>query len=292
MSNSLGYLARTLAPLRPVRIVDVGANPIEAPVYAGLLRRDLAEVWAFEPHPEAAAKLRAAAPENVHVLERAVGRPGQAVFNAYPASEMSSLYKISTQSTGYLGHFRRHLNSEVEVDLTLDSLDSMPELPAIDCLKVDAQGAEVDVIDGARSKLSGAVAVVAEMRFYRLYDGEPALHDLDRSLRDQGFVLHRFLHQKSRMLGNSQAARLNRRAIGSQLIDGDAVYIRNPEDRSAVTDTQLAHLALLADGVFGSHDLVLWCLDELASRGVVPGKVAAKYVDKLPEGLKAERIEA
>ncbi|SDN85758.1 methyltransferase, FkbM family [Lutimaribacter pacificus] len=292
MGNSLGYLARTLAPLRPVRIADVGANPLGAPVYAGVLRHDLAEVWAFEPHPDAAAELRAGAPANVHVLERAVGRPGRAVFNAYPSAEMSSLYKISTQSTGYLGHFRRHLNSEVEVEMTLDSLDGMPDLPAIDCLKVDAQGAEVDVIEGARAKLSGAVAVVAEMRFYRLYDGEPALHDLDRALRDQGFVLHRFLHQKARMLGNSQAARLNRRAIGSQLIDGDAVYIRNLEDRDAVTDEQLAHLALLADGVFGSHDLALWCLDELAARGVVPGKAAAKYVDKLPDGLKAERIEA
>jgi FkbM family methyltransferase len=292
VSNSLGYLARVLAPARGLRIVDVGANPIEAPPYAELLRRGLAEVWAFEPHPEAAARLRAQAGDGVHVLERAVGRPGRAVFNAYPSSEMSSLYKLSPKSIGYLGHFRRHLNSEAEAEIDLDSLDVMAEVPAIDCLKVDAQGAELDVIAGAGAKLERAVAVVAEMRFYRLYDGEPALHDLDRALREQGFVLHRFIAPKSRMLGNSQAHRLNRRAIGSQLIDGDAVYIRCLEDRASVSDEQLAQLALLADTMFGSHDLVLWCLDELAARGTIPAKAAAKYVDKLPDGLKAERIDA
>lgn len=292
MSNSLGYLARALAPVRPVRIVDVGANPIEDPPYAALVRRDLCRVWGFEPHPEAARQLRAKVPESVTVIEAAVGVPGRGVFHAYPAAEMSSLYKLSAKSIGYLGHFKRHLNTERAIEMTLHSLDALDDVPAIDCLKVDAQGAEVDVITGARAKLAQAVAVVAEMRFYRLYDGEPALHDLDRALRDQGFVLHRFIAPKSRMLGNSQAARLNRRAVGSQLIDGDAVYIRNLEDRDEVSDAQLAHLALLADSMFGSHDLTLWCLDELAARGVIPAKVAAKYVDKLPDGLKAERVGA
>lgn len=291
MSNSLGYLARALTPLRPIRIVDVGANPIEAPPYDVLVRRGLAQVWGFEPHPEAAARLREQAGEGVTVIEAAVGRPGPATFNAYPAAEMSSLYKLSAKSIGYLGHFKRHLDTEDAFEVTLDSLDAMQDVPGIDCLKVDAQGAEVDVIAGAEAKLAQAVAVVAEMRFYQLYEGEPALHDLDRTMRGQGFVLHRLVAPKSRMLGNSQSARLNRRAVGSQLIDGDAVYIRNLEDRSEVSDTQLAQLALLADAMFGSHDLTLWCLDELAARGVIPAKVAAKYVDKLPEGLKAQGVQ-
>ncbi|MCM2562226.1 FkbM family methyltransferase [Lutimaribacter sp. EGI FJ00014] len=288
----MAYLAGALAPLRPLRIADVGANPIVASAYDALVRQGLAQVWGFEPHPVAAAALRDQAPENVKVIEQAIGAPGRAVFNAYPASEMSSLFKLSRRSIGYLGHFRRHLDSEEEVDVTLDSLDAVADVPMIDCLKVDAQGAELSVIEGARQKLVQAVAVVAEMRFYRLYDGEPEMHELDRALRGQGFVLHRFIAPKARMLGNSQAHRLNRRAVGSQLIDGDAVYIRNLEDRAAVSDEQLAHLALLADAMFGSRDLALWCLDELAARGALPGKVAAKYVDKLPAALKAEGAKA
>lgn len=289
MTAALGFLARALGPLRPLRLADVGANPLGGPVYAALLERGLAEVWGFEPHPEAAAALRAQATPGLTVLECAVGQPGEAVFHAYRASEMSSIYPLSASAIGYLGHFRRHLGTETAMPVTLQALDQIADLPDLDVLKVDAQGAELAVLQGGRHKLRDAVAVVAEMRFYKLYDGEPMLHALDAELRAQGFVLHRFLHQKSRMLGNSQAGRLNKRAIGSQLIDGDAVYIRDLEDRAAVSDTQLAHLALLANAVFGSHDLVLWCLDTLAARGAIATLTAERYVDKLPAALRASQ---
>ncbi|CUH62791.1 methyltransferase, FkbM family [Thalassovita gelatinovora] len=282
----LTYLAEGLAPVRPVRIADVGANPIEAPPYGALAAAGLAEVWGFEPNDAARAKLEASKPDWLHVLGQAVGRPGRAVFNAYPASEMSSIFKLSRQSIGYLGHFRRHLGTETEVPVDLVGLDQLDDMPPLDLLKVDAQGAEVQVLQSGRGKLSKAVAVIAEMRFYRLYDGEPDLHELDAELRQQGFVLHKFIHQKSRMLHNSQSERLNRRAIGSQLIDGDAVYIRSLEDRMQWSDEQIAHLAFLAAGVFESHDLALLCLDELSDRNAV-APLAAGYVNHLPKELRA-----
>ncbi|SEP57855.1 FkbM family methyltransferase [Thalassovita taeanensis] len=283
----ISYLAEGLAPLRQVRIADVGANPIEAPPYRALARAGLAEVWGFEPNPEAHAALMAQKPDWLHVLDKAVGFPGKAVFNAYPASEMSSVYKLSAKSIGYLGHFKRHLNTETELPVDLHALDDLEALPQLDLLKIDAQGSEYAVISSARDKLAQAVAVVAEMRFYRLYDGEPMLNELDEELRAQGFVLHRFLHQKTRMLRHSQADRVDRKAMGSQLIDGDAVYIRSFEDRKGWSDDQLAHLALLACAVFDSHDLTLLCLDELATRGRVDAAMAAGYVDLLPKGLRA-----
>ncbi len=278
----LTYLAEGLAPIRPVRIADVGANPIEAPVYEALAEAGLAEVWGFEPNDTARDALEKAKLDCLRVLGHAVGKPGPAVFNAYKASEMSSLYKMSEKSIGYLGHFRRHLGTEVEHQLDLVGLDQLDDLPPVDLMKVDAQGAEVQVLQSGRGKLSKAVAVIAEMRFYRLYDGEPDLHELDAELRAQGFVLHKFIRPKARMLHNSQNDRLNRRRIGSQLIDGDAVYIRSFEDRSAWSDEQVAHLALLAAGVFGSHDLGLLCLDELAARANVQ-TLAAGYVSHLPQ---------
>ncbi|MBL4916346.1 FkbM family methyltransferase [Szabonella alba] len=282
----LAWLAQRIAPARPLRIADVGANPLGKPPYLPLLRAGLAEVWGFEPDPLALARLDRTDPA-VHVLPHAVGRGGVADFHAYPASEMSSLYPLSAAAIGYLGHFRRHLGTETRSRIETHRLDDMDDLPRLDLLKMDAQGAELAVLEGARDRLTGAVAVVTEMRFYQLYDGEPALWELDRALREQGFVLHRFLHQKTRMLHHSQRARVDARAIGSQLIDGDAVYIRRFEDRAAWDDAQIAALALLACGVFGSEDLVLLCLDELAARGRVKPKVAAAYADMLPQAVPA-----
>ncbi|MEE4346938.1 MAG: FkbM family methyltransferase [Paracoccaceae bacterium] len=280
----IAMLGARLDLAAPLAIVDVGANPLGKPVYKPLLSAGLAHVWGFEPNAAAFARLEGAS--NATYLPKAVGAGGPATLHAYPASEMSSLYPLSESAIGYLGHFRRHLGQEERIGITTHRLDDISDIDRIDLLKVDAQGAECDVIGGARTKLAQAVMVIAEMRFYRLYDGEPMLHDLDRSLRDQGFVLHRFLHQKARMLTHSQKGRVNAKALSSQLIDGDAVYIRSFEDRAAWSDSQLRALALLA-ATIGSHDLALLVLDTLVARGLARKSLPGAYVDLLPQELRA-----
>lgn len=268
----------------PLTIVDVGANPLGKPVYKPLMAAGLAHVWGFEPNAEAFARLEPH-PQATY-LPVAVGRGGPATFHAYPAAEMSSLYPLSASSIGYLGHFRRHLGQETQSRIETSALDDIDRIGHVDLLKIDAQGAECDVIAGARAKLADAVMVIAEMRFYRLYDGEPMLHEMDHALRDQGFVLHRFLHQKARMLNHSQKARVKARAMSNQLIDGDAVYIRSLEDRSLWTDGQLRALALLA-ATIGSHDLALLALDTMVARGLARKSLPAAYVDLLPQEMRA-----
>lgn len=280
----IAMLGARLDLAAPLAIVDVGANPLGKPVYKPLMAAGLAHVWGFEPNAEAFAKL-APNPQATY-LPVAVGRGGAATFHAYPASEMSSLYPLSAASIGYLGHFRRHLGQETQSRIETRALDDIDQIDRLDLLKIDAQGAECDVIAGARGKLAGAVMVIAEMRFYRLYDGEPMLHDMDRALREQGFVLHRFLHQKARMLNHSQKARVNARAMSTQLIDGDAVYIRSFEDRSTWGDVQLRALALLA-ATIGSHDLALLALDTMVARGLARKSLPGAYVDLLPQELRA-----
>ncbi|WP_424433044.1 FkbM family methyltransferase [Planktotalea sp.] len=270
-----------------MQIVDVGANPTEAPSYQPLAEAGLARVTGFEPNPEAFTKLAANTPKYAQYINAAVGLPGRHVFNAYAASEMSSVYKICRKATGFLGNFRRHIGTETEIPMTLSALDDLSAVPRIDLLKIDAQGAECDVIDGAHDKLKDAVAVIAEARFYRIYEGEPLLGDLDIALRKQGFVLHRFVSPKTRMLPNSQFHHVNRKAIASQWIDGDAVYLRSLEEPEDVSDQQLCYLALLASQVFQSHDLALFVLDEMVTRGLVPSDLPARYVAELPQRLRA-----
>lgn len=280
----IAMLGARLDLAAPLAIVDVGANPLGKPVYKPLMTAGLAHVWGFEPNAEAFAKLEGTG--QATYLPVAVGRGGTATFHAYPASEMSSLYPLSAASIGYLGHFRRHLGQETQSRIETRALDDIDQIERLDLLKIDAQGAECDVIAGAQGKLGSAVMVIAEMRFYRLYDGEPMLHEMDRMLREQGFVLHRFLHQKARMLNHSQKARVNARAMSTQLIDGDAVYIRSLEDRGAWTDAQLRALTLLA-ATIGSHDLALLALDTLVGRGVARKSLPGAYVDLLPQELRA-----
>ena len=74
--------------------------------------------------------------------------------------------------------------------------------------------------------------------------------------------------------------------MSTQLIDGDAVYIRSLEDRGAWTDAQLRALTLLA-ATIGSHDLALLAMDTLVARGLARKSLPGAYVDLLPQELRA-----
>jgi hypothetical protein len=72
----------------------------------------------------------------------------------------------------------------------------------------------------------------------------------------------------------------------NQMVDADAIYIRDIAEPDGLSDTQLAHMALLADAVFTSIDLVLRCLDLLCERGRITEVEIDTYIDKLPRNFR------
>jgi FkbM family methyltransferase len=274
----------------PLTIVDVGANPIAQAPYADLLADGGCRVVGFEPQAEAFERLQASRSAHETYVRAAVGKPGPARLRVYPSSGFTSLYPLHAPSLAYLGRFGRNLGRERIEEVELRALDEIDEVDRIDLLKMDVQGAERDILESGRKKLAQAVAVIPEMRFHRLYAGEPLMGELDQALRAQGFVLHKFLPLKQVPLPSSQAGRFRRGPMQSQLVDGDAVYIRSLEAPEGWSDDQLGHLALAADSVFGSPDLTLMCLDLLAARGAVPRGAPRRYADRLPDAWR--RAEA
>jgi FkbM family methyltransferase len=64
----------------------------------------------------------------------------------------------------------------------------------IDTLKVDVQGAELDVLRGSERQLRYIVMIETEVELNPLYLGQPLFADVDRFLRSAGFVLWRLGH--------------------------------------------------------------------------------------------------
>jgi hypothetical protein len=71
-----------------------------------------------------------------------------------------------------------------------------------------------------------------------------------------------------------------------QMIDGDAVYLRNLDRLPDCDAEALKHLCIMASAVFESHALVLHVLDLLVARGAVDAGLPAAYVDALPASLR------
>ncbi len=279
------WLIDLLALEQPLQMADIGARITkEVPVYKSLLDHGVAHLHGFEPEPEAFEELKSAAGPNVSAYPFAIGKPGPATFYAHHIGALSSVFKFCASAAKYLGKEFWVQRPITEHAMTLVALDAVDDLPALDVLKMDVQGAELGVLQGGVKTLADCVMIIPEVRFYRMYEDEPMWADVDTEMRAQGFVLHKFMHQKSVVLPSSQKSSYHKRR-GSQLLDGDAVYIRNLEDTDALSTHQLKALALAADIVVQSYDLCGYCLDALKNRGALPVNATRQYFLRLPANV-------
>lgn len=287
LAAHLRVLVEGLGAERLTRIVDVGANPINPPPYQDLLKAGQCEVVGFEPQAEALAELHKTMGPHETYLPYAVGDGSRKTLRLYASGGFTSVFEPDLGAMGFLGKPNwGKVNGEVPLDTV--ALDACPEVGPFDLLKIDIQGGEVAVFEGARRLLSTALCVITEVRFYPLYQGEPMLGGADCALREQGFFLHKFMFSKAAALVSPQMARLKFRRMRDQLVDGDAVYLRDLRAPEKLSDEDLRHLALLAAGVFESHSLALWALDHLVRRKAVAAGLPDAYADALPANLRAD----
>jgi len=274
----LDVLAMHLRPSRLPRICDVGANPIYGTtIYKPLLQRRLCEVYGFEPEPEAYRQCCERASDLETYFPVAVGAPGRRTFNVHKLSCLSSLFRISQKALRELGYpanwAKPSFISQIEIEAV--ALDDVPDLPPLDLMKADVEGAELEIILSGRQKLSTAVAIVAEVNFFQFYEGAPMFADVDRAMGDLGYRLHRFIGWNRFLVPSASmwAPGLS----GNQVINADAAYIRQGDYATLFNDDQIAFTALAADVMFDSPDLTLRCLDILYDRGAVTRQALEHY---------------
>lgn len=288
LPGPLSALLSFLPLARRTRIVDVGANPLlDTAPYAALLRTGACDVIGFEPQPAAFQALKEMQSDRETYFPFAVGDGSRKELKVYRSAGFTSVYDAYEQGIPFLG--LRKWNKLIErIEFETVRLDDRPELGAFDLLKIDIQGGECDVFRGAQQSLKTPMVVIVELRYFRLYEGEPMMGGVDEELRRQGFYLHKFLFNKSRAAPNSQSHRLRDRRVRDQLIDGDGVYLRDMGKLASYDDDQLMQLCVTASTVFESHSLVLYCLDELVRRGGIDSEAPARYVDALPDMFRTD----
>jgi len=160
-------LLRDALPLKrnPV-VVDVGANPLEDPVYKPLMKKGFCNVVGFEPQESAYQELMDAKGPNETYLPAALGDGNPAKLNVYAGSGLSSTYTLSEKTRAFLGRSKRAARLLETVDVDLKRLDDVDEITHLDLLKIDVQGSEISIFNNGKRKLSDAVIVISEVRFY------------------------------------------------------------------------------------------------------------------------------
>ncbi len=275
MADLLQFLDGQLELQEPINIVDVGANPTGAKApYRKLLQAGLCHVTGFEPQKEAYERLMQEKGPHETYFPHAIGDGKKHKLNLYQGSGFSSIFPLREKINNTLAlKGTRFVGS---VDLVTKRLDELPDIGQVDFLKIDIQGGEVAALENAAATLEKTVAVQTEVRFFPLYEGEPAYGAIHEQLTKLGFNLHNIVDLHRKPL-RTTTPELRTRKLGSQLVDGDMVYVRSLEDLSALTPLQLKKLAMLASSVFSSHDLAIVCMEHLAKTGAIAIDCATQY---------------
>jgi FkbM family methyltransferase len=249
-------------------ILDIGAMMEGQERYHALVASGLATVTGCEPNPQQFAKLQGR-PGPYRYLPVFLGGGGPATFNltAYPGC--SSLLEpdpavinlfatIGTEDAK--DNFHVWQSAPVET-VWLDDLG--PEV-APDYIKIDVQGAELDIFRHGTKKLAGVLAIEAEVEFLAMYKDQPLFGDMQVFLRDQGFVLHKLIDVAGRPF--RPIAPPNPYTPMSQLLWADAIFVRDFTRIETYGDDDLLKTAALMDMVYHSYDFAAFLLREFDRR--------------------------
>ncbi len=245
-----------------ISVVDVGAAAIDSPPpYLPLLEAGLCRVTGFEPQ----SQLWPEQTRYVKTYPDIIGDGSDQTLYVSDAPGMTGLFRpnqlmldaLCAKSAGG----ERWGKVVEEHKITTRCLDRMDEIPHIDFLKMDCQGAEQLVIEGANRKLSDAVCVHTEVSFVPLYEGQPMFRHIDALLSLLGFVFHTLAEGHLRRITPYTGSDPMR-----QIIQADAVYFRDFTRIDAMTIKQLAKAANIAEHCYQSHDLAWRYRQEAALR--------------------------
>jgi FkbM family methyltransferase len=274
-------LARLLRPERLTAVVDIGANPIDGePPYTPLLTRGLCTIVGFEPQAAALDVLKRRQGLRETYLPDVVGDGSPQTLHVCELPGMTSLLKPDPRTLALFPLFSQFGRVVATEATATRRLDDVSEVAVLDFLKIDVQGSELAVFRSGRQKLSQAVAVHTEVSFVPLYENQPTFGDVDRELREQGFLPHA-LSELKRWVIEPMRVNNNPRHGLNQLLEADLVYVRDFRRPEAFSAEQLKHLALIAHHCYRSFDLALYCLLELERRGRVAPGINPRYLEIL-----------
>jgi FkbM family methyltransferase len=168
-------------------VLDVGANvgqfatSLRAKGYTG-------EIVSFEPVPSVFQTLAdaAQADANWDVHNFALGAVAEhATINVAESTVFSSLLP-STDAAAAFTETAVHAHPELIEVKTLD--DVLPDVSGNVLLKIDTQGFEKQVLEGARKTLPSLKGVLMELPIIHLYEGNWQFHEAVAFMAEAGFV--------------------------------------------------------------------------------------------------------
>lgn len=184
-----------------IRITDIGAMDIDAgEPWRRLVDRGAATLLGFEPQQEECSRCNAESGEGYRFLPEAIGDGRTRTFHRCRFAPTSSLYVPNIDLVDHFSGLSNLMEVVETIPMPTRRLDDIDEARSTDFLKLDVQGAELDIFEHAKETLKNVSLIQTEVSYLQLYKDQPLFADVDRFLREQGFILHTILSFGSRTL--------------------------------------------------------------------------------------------
>lgn len=177
--------------------------------------------------------------ETDHPMCTSLYRPNGELLHQYNGLDVARLKSVTSMDT-----------------ISLDYFTKSNGIETVDFIKIDIQGAELDVFMGGTDTLLNVVAIVSEVEFIPLYYKQPLFGDVCNYLAEQNFMFHKFLGMAGRTL--KPLVVNNDECFATQYMWSDAVFIRNILDISNFNPEKKLKMGILTY-LYGSPDVSFHC---------------------------------
>lgn len=245
-------------------VLDAGAREAFLdPRWRGF-RRDRIEFIGFEADAAEAERLNQEASRqgaNCRYFGFALwSGPGNRDFYETAASGGSSLFapnhpvanrwKFESETNVMLGRDLMTVVKATSVPVeALDTICAQASMSRVDFMKLNVQGAELDILGGASATLPDVLGIQTEVSFVESYVGRPMFSDVDAFVRRSGFEFFDIV--APHYIGRDRSPITARQTPGlfglyGQMIEAHVIYMRDPIRLSQSNSSWLARLDLQA----------------------------------------------
>jgi FkbM family methyltransferase len=153
------------------------------------------EVIGFEPDPDALSRMLDSPDrrwKGVQVLPYAIGgASGDAILYVPESPQGASLLPHNNEMVDRFGYPNLHIDVE-QIPVRTKSLDALKEsgqLPRIDYIKIDVEGAELSILESGGLLLQDCSALKVEGSFLEQRVGQPLVWEVAQRIIDSGFEI-------------------------------------------------------------------------------------------------------
>ncbi|NKB48985.1 MAG: FkbM family methyltransferase [Alphaproteobacteria bacterium] len=279
-----------IVPINPqlIKVIDVGGAVYNTPDrYAGLAEHYNLRIEKYDP--EARAQPEIYQRENVELTCRSdiLADGNQQTLQLTRARQLSSLYQpdptvvrrfrqLSWWQEEGVGPYKL----EDQVSVPTARLDDVCDVASPHFLKLDVQGAELDVLRGSTRTLQSVLIIESEVEFVQIYKNQPLFSDMDIFLREQGFQFHKMMDVEGRAIGPMRFNRSGGKSY-SQVLWADALFLKREilEAPEKLSPEELAVAACILHDVYRSYDFVVQLLIALENK--IGGSLSDAYYTEI-----------